>query len=85
MGGQQSKDNSTLDQLQDSRDAMKKRDEHHLEKNGKQGNVCYVPRHSAAPPEPMSSRTVNSANSTSSTVSSSSMPKQRSPIQCIET
>lgn len=44
MGGKSSKEVNHFDQLQDSRDAMKLRDQHHLEKIGSTQKLEFVPR-----------------------------------------
>lgn len=44
MGGQPSKENNRLDTLQDSRDAMRTKDEKNLAKEGSNKKIEYVPR-----------------------------------------
>ena len=70
MGGQQSKENN-LDKLQDSRDAMKTRDENHMQKNGKEGNLEFVPRQADLIPPKQAHVTTNAI-------------KKRPSIQCTE-
>ncbi len=43
MGANQTKEANHFDQLQDSRDAMKTRDENHMKKVGKDGTIEFVP------------------------------------------
>ena len=44
MGGQPSKENNRFDTLQDSRDAMRKKDEKNLAKEGSNKKIEYIPR-----------------------------------------
>ncbi len=74
MGGQPSKENN-LDKLQDSRDAMKSRDENHLAKEGKDKNIGFVPRRETA---------ITQNNATKATTKPVTNVKKKPSIQCSE-
>mmetsp|Transcript_10154 Transcript_10154/g.12819 ORF Transcript_10154/g.12819 Transcript_10154/m.12819 type:complete len:80 (+) Transcript_10154:196-435(+) len=79
MGGQQSKENN-LDKLQDSRDAMRHRDENHLAKAGKSTDISYIPRREG---EGEGEAIVEKKNSTNATTKP--MMKKKPSIVCSET
>ena len=77
MGGKQSKE-STLDKLQDSRDAMKDRDEYHLSKAGGNTKLEYVPRQDS-----VSSTQNSNGKPATPSAAANNIPKRPS-IQCSE-
>ena len=77
MGGQPSKENN-FDQLEDSRDAMRHRDENHLAKEGKDKDIGYVPRRGDSV-----MKQTNPTNSKGKTAVNTNMVKRPS-IQCSE-